>query len=64
MAGWGSGFLAFGLYCLRYRILGMRRVLFAGRVVTVLVVTVYAVTALVGTVLVMTVLVARPGAGC
>lgn len=59
MAGWGSGFLAFGLYCLRYRILGMRWVLFSGRVVTV-----HAVTARVGTVLVMTVLVARPGTGC
>ncbi|EET75156.1 hypothetical protein ROTMU0001_1121 [Rothia mucilaginosa ATCC 25296] len=37
----------------------MRRVLFAGRAVTVHAVIVYAVTALVGTVLV-----ARPGAGC
>lgn len=53
MAGWGSGFLASGA------ILGMRRVLFAGRAVTVHAVIVYAVTALVGTVLV-----ARPGAGC
>ena len=59
MVGWGSGFLASGLYCLRYRILGMRWVLFAGRAVTVHAVIVYAVTALVGTVLV-----ARPGAGC
>lgn len=59
MAGWGSGFLASGLYCLRYRILGMRWVLFAGRAVTV-----YAVTALVMAVLVATVLVACPGAGC
>lgn len=58
MAGWGSGFLASGA------ILGMRRVLFAGRAVTVHAVNVYAMTALVGTVLVMTVLVARPGAGC
>lgn len=59
MAGWGSGFLASGLYCLRYRILGMRWVLFAGRAVTV-----HAVTALVMAVLVMPALVARPGAGC
>lgn len=59
MAGWGSGFLAFGLYCLRYRILGMRWVLFAGRAVTVLV-----VTARVMVVLAVTALVARPGAGC
>lgn len=59
MAGWGSGFLASGLYCLRYRILGMRWVLFAGRAVTV-----HAVTALVVTVLVVTILVACPGAGC
>ena len=40
-------------------VLGMRRVLFAGRAVTVHAVIVYAVTALVGTVLV-----ARPGTGC
>ena len=53
MAGWGSGFLASGA------ILGMRRVLFAGRAVTVHAVIVYAVTALV-----VTALVARPGAGC
>ena len=53
MAGWGSGFLASGA------ILGMRRVLFAGRAVTSLVATV-----LVVTVLVVTVLVARPGTGC
>lgn len=59
MAGWGSGFLASGLYCLRYRILGMRWVLFAGRAVTV-----HAVTARVVTALVATVLVARPGTGC
>lgn len=59
MAGWGSGFLAFGLYCLRYRILGRRWALFAGRAVIV-----YVVTARVVTVLVMTVFVARPGAGC
>lgn len=59
MAGWGSGFLAFGLYCLRYRILGRRWALFAGRAVTV-----HAVTALVVTALVATVFVAHPGAGC
>ena len=59
MAGWGSGFLAFGLYCLRYRILGRRWVLFAGHAVTVLAVTVLVVTALVATVLV-----AHPSAGC
>lgn len=59
MAGWGSGFLVSGLYCLRYRILGMRWVLFAGRAVTV-----HAVTALVMAVLVMPALVACPGAGC
>lgn len=53
MAGWGSGFLASGA------ILGMRRVLFAGRAVTV-----RAVTALVVTTLVATALVARPGTGC
>ena len=53
MAGWGSGFLASGA------ILGMRRVLFAGRAVIV-----YAVTAIVMAVLVATVLVACPGAGC
>ena len=40
-------------------VLGMRWVLFAGRMVTV-----YAVTALMMAVLVVTVLVARPGAGC
>jgi len=59
VAGWGSGFLASGLYCLRYRILGMRWVLFAARAVTV-----HAVTARVVTALVATVFVAHPGAGC